>query len=78
MRGEDGVRLPRPAELWLLRWRTGGGSPLYPRIGQPSHGFSNAAPPPPRAVPYNHHGFPFGSLAPAAPHSVPFLLSPCF
>ncbi|KAG8093916.1 hypothetical protein GUJ93_ZPchr0012g19317 [Zizania palustris] len=46
---------------------SGGGSSLYPRVGQPSHGVSNAAlPPPPRAAPYHHHGPPSG-----APHPVP-------
>ncbi|KAL5199618.1 hypothetical protein ABZP36_020821 [Zizania latifolia] len=50
----------------------GGGSSLYPRVGQPSHGIASAAPPPPsRAAPYHHHGPPSGSPAPAAPHPVP-------
>ncbi|KAG8076781.1 hypothetical protein GUJ93_ZPchr0006g42216 [Zizania palustris] len=50
----------------------GGGSSLYPRVGQPSHGIASVAPPPPsRAAPYHHHGPPSGSPAPAAPHPVP-------
>jgi hypothetical protein len=41
----------------------GGGSSLYPRVGQPSHGGGGASTASPRAAPY-HHGSGSGSSAP--------------